>query len=397
MNSSVVKAKMPAWLMAVGIVMVACNLRPALVSLSPVLNEIMADLDISAGAVGMLTTASVLLLGLCSPFAPGMARRFGSELVILGALVLLTIGVGLRYFANLPSLMLSSVLCGVGVCMGNVLIPAIIKRDFPAHVPSMTGLYTMCLCASAAVPAGVTAPLAERFGWPLALASWAGFALVGIVVWLPQVRHQRGLAVQARARVTGLWKDPLAWQVTAYMGLQSALAYAVMTWFVPVLRDRGLDPVTAGIVVSVAVFVQTPAAMLAPVIGARGRDQRMTILVSAAIGLAGMMGFIFAPLSTIWIWAVAVGIGQGATFALALVLIPLRSPDGAVAAQLSSMVQTTGYLIAASGPLVAGLLHDWTGGWTEVGWFLLAMAIASAIAGWGAGRTKFVKSESVPG
>jgi CP family cyanate transporter-like MFS transporter len=384
------------WLLVLGICLVALNLRPALATLSPVLPEVMRDMGLSAGAVSLFTTASVLLLGLCAPFAPGLARRFGTEAVILVALALIGAGTAIRYFATLPAMMLGSIFAGIGICLGNVLVPGLVKRDFSRHVPVMTGLYTMCLCASAAVPAGMTVPLADMLGgWPVALSIWAFPALLAMLVWLPQLSRGTRMPAQSRVRVKGLWRDPLAWQITFYMGLQSSLAYSVLAFFAPILRDRGVSPVAAGLVVSVAMLIQAPSALLAPVIAAKGRDQRLTIMVALLLSLAGMMGVIFAPVSGVWFWAICLGIGQGATFALALTLIALRSPDGVVAAQMSSMSQTWGYILAATGPFLVGVLHDWTGGWTEVGLFLAAIALCSGVAGLGAGRRKFVRSETV--
>ncbi len=177
-----------------------------------------------------------------------------------------------------------------------------------------------------------------------------------------------------------------------FMGLQSALAYTVMGWLPPMLRDRGLSPVDAGLVLSISVLVQAITCLFAPALATRGKDQKLANVLSMALCVVGLMGCFFAPLGTIWIWAVALGMSQGALFAIAMTVIVLRSPDAQVAAHLSSMAQGGGYILASTGPLFAGLLREWTGGWSAVALFCLLLGGAGGIAGWLAGRALHVRA-----
>lgn len=385
-------------LLAAAIVLLALNMRPALTSVGPVLPEIMRDAGLSAGTASLLTTLPVVCLGLFGPLAPVLARRLGTERAILLLMPVLAAGMLLRWQGGVAALFASAVVAGGAIGIVNVLVPGLLKRDFPDRAVLMTGVYTMSLCAGASVAAGTTAPLALEAGagWPLALAVWAVPAVVAAMVWLPFVPARKGGRPPVHMRVSGLWRDPLAWQVTLFMGLQSSLAYSVFGWLAPILRDRGLSAVDAGLMVSLSILVQVPAALLAPALARRWATQRPAVAVAILSGLVGLLGCVFAPLWSLWVFAAVLGIGQGAAFSTALILIVLRAGDSHVAAHLSGMAQGVGYVLAAGGPLFVGLIHDWTGGWTEVGGLFLAIGLGALGFGLGAARPLHVGATAVP-
>lgn len=181
----------------------------------------------------------------------------------------------------------------------------------------MTGFYTMALCGGAAAAAGLTLPIEAASGDSLAigLTAWALPAAVVFLLFLPQAFSAHAARPGFKAEVKGLWRDRLAWNVTLYTGLQSALAYCVFGWLVPILRERGLDGVTAGAVVSVSVMVQAAACIVAPQLAVRGRNQSLVNAAVALLAVIALIGLLFAPLSTLWIWAVLQGIGQGGLIA----------------------------------------------------------------------------------
>ena len=380
------------WLLLLGLVLVALNMRPALSSMAPVLGQVSEGLGLNASQAGLLTTLPVLCLGLFAPLAPVLARRFGSERVVLGILLTLALGILVRSVLGVTGVFLGSVMAGASIGIIGVLLPGIVKRDFPQHAGTLTGVYTMALCLGAALAAGATVPLARHFddSWALGLGFWLVPALIAMVVWLPQARQGHGLHKVAY-RVRGLWRDPLAWQVTLYMGLQSSLAYIVFGWLPSMLIGRGLSPTEAGLVLSGSVIVQLVSSLSAPWLATRGKDQRLAIVIVMLVTLAGLFGCLYAPVSGLWGWAVVLGLGQGGTFALALTLIVLRSKDSHVAANLSSMAQGVGYTLASAGPFAVGLVHDLTGGWTAVGWIFAALGIGAILLGLGAGRALHVQ------
>ena len=380
------------WL-GLSLMLIAFNLRPMFASLSVLLPELLVQTSLTSTQAGYLTTLPVLCLGLFAPLAPKISRRVGPERTLLIVLLFLTVGTALRGMGDMYSLFAGSALAGAAIATANVLLPSVVKRDFPQHAALMTGLYTMALCGGAATAAALTLPLVHVFNdsWGVGLGIWAVPAAVMALIWVPQALHRKHRAGQAGRSVSGLWRDPLAWKVTFFMGLQSALAYCLMGWIAPILRDRGLDGVEAGLVLSVSILVQVVTCLLVPPLAVRCKDQRLFNAGLALLATAALLGLLFAPLSTVWIWAVIQGIGQGGLFAIAMTVIVLRSSDPLVAASLSGMAQGVGYLLAALGPLLVGVLHSATGGYAAAGWLFALIGIGAAISGWGAGRTAFVK------
>lgn len=374
--------------------LVAFNLRPSLSSIGPVLDEVMRDLHLSAGGAAVLTTAPVLCLGLFGPLAPLAARRFGIERAVLLALAVVALGTALRGAGSFAPLLGGSLLAGAGIAVANVLLPGLLKRDFPDRLPLLTGVYTMALCVGAAVAAGATAPLRLALGgdWAAALAAWSLPALAAMAVaswvWRHRVPPRLHAGVAARRRAGRLWRDKLAWQVTLFMGLQSALAYCVFGWLAPILRDRGDDAVTAGLVVSVSILAQTASSLPAPLLAARLRHQSVPAAGVSVLTAVSFLALLWLPLAWQWVLAVALGIGMGAAFSLAMMLIVLRAADGQSAAALSGMAQSVGYTMAAGGPLLVGVLHDATGDWSGAAALFVLAGAGAAVSGALAGRSR---------
>lgn len=382
----------PALLLA-GLILVGINLRPALSSVAPVLGDIRAGVGLSPGLISLLTTAPVLCLGLFAPIAPMLGRRFGGERVIFVFLLLLAAGVGLRTHFGIPGLFAGTLLAGASIGIIGVLLPGIVKRDFPTAAGAMTGVYTMALCLGASLAAGLAVPLEQHFGgdWHPALGFWALPAVLAAALWLPQLRVPP-IARHHAARGPGLWRDPLAWQVTTFMGFQSSLAYIVFGWLPSILIARGLPPLQAGLVLSTSVMTQVVTALLSPYLATRGRDQRLAIALLLSLTISGLMGILYAPLGTVWLWSVLLGLGQGGSFSIALALIVLRTPDPQTASELSSMSQAVGYALASLGPFATGYLHAATGSWQAAGGLFVLIGLAALLTGLGAGRARYVAS-----
>ena len=380
-----------ALLLAVSLMVIAFNLRTAVTSLGPVLLDAIAGLGLSGAEASLLTTIPSLCFGLFGPLAPALTRWLGRERALLAVLVLQVLGMLLRGLHFGPALFAGQTLAAIGIGVTNVLLPGLVKREFPRRIAAMTGLYTMCFCLGAAIAAGATVPLEHLLGgWSIALAFWVLPAGLAVLLWLPWVPWRAPVEDARPSRVHRLWRDRVAWQVTFFMGLQSALAYIVFGWLAPILRSRGLTAVDAGFALSLCVIAQAGASLVAPSLAMLGRDQRLANVTAVLVTLIGLFGCIYAPLSTVWLWSLALGIGQGATIAIALTLIALRATDPHTATQLSGMVQGIGYLIASCGPLLAGLLHSWTGGWNAVALFALVIGLGLTASGIGAGRAGHV-------
>ena len=384
------------------ILLVAFNLRPSLSSIGPVLDEAIAALALSPAQSAILTTLPVMCLGLCAPLGSAGARRFGLERTALAALAAMTLGMAVRGVATYPAVLGGSLLAAAGVAIGNVLMPSLIKRDFATRLALVTALYSSMASSGTAAGAGWTAPMRHAFealgcahAWALALAGWgapAGLALVlSALVWRGRIGRGATVPGGRMRRVRGLWRDPLAWQVTFYMGLQSSLGYAMMGWLPPMLRWRGDDALTAGWVVSLSVIFQITASLPAPLLSARLRTQSGPAVGSVLLAALAYLGLIWAPLSWQWGLAVAMGVGMGGSWAMALMIILQRAPDGHSAAALSAMSQTVGYLLAALAPLGMGLLHAATGGWNAAAGLVIVLGGGAAVAGLLAGRARLVQ------
>nr|WP_142045285.1 MFS transporter [Arthrobacter sp. SLBN-100] len=375
------------------LVLIGLNLRTVFSSFSAVLPEITSQAALPGWAVVVLTTVPVTLLGVFAPLAPVLARRFGAERVLLGAMAVLTAGLLLRPVGpgHLPALLAGTAACGAAIALCNVLLPGLVKRDFPHRLGLMGGLYTTAICASAALGAGFTYPVYAATGeWTQALWFWALPAAVVLFLFLPVALRQRPVRHQKVKDGVNVWRSPVAWQVTIFMVLQAMMSFSVFAWLAPILRERGVDGATAGLIVSVSIVLQMFGSLFAPALAARFRDQRGINTLVALMTGGGFALSIFGPPELIWVWAGLLGLGQGSLTAVALTMIMLRTRDGHTAAHLSGMMQGVGYGLGSTGTLMVGQLHQATGSFTAAGVLFLAVGLLAAMFGYRAGRNRFV-------
>jgi MFS transporter, CP family, cyanate transporter len=379
--------------MLIGLGLVALNLRPAVTSVGPLLEEIVHSLGLDRTDAGILTTLPVLCFGLIGPVAPLLGRRYGAENVIFAALIGVAVACAMRLAPSALPLYASGVLAGIAIGIMNVLLPGIVKRDFPERVGAVTGFYTMMLCVGAAGAAALAPQVEIVFdtAWPLALAVWGILALIALPAWAPLRAHFHSLPQAPAGAARNLWTNALAWQVTIYLGLASSLAYSVFGWGAKILQDRGMDVPASGLMLGLSILVQGAGAQVAPLMASKRGDLRLSALLMLALGLIGLLGYLFAPMSTMWLWSVLLGIGQGGAFAIALTMIAQRGGNPETAARLSGMTQSVGYVMGAlAGPFAVGLVHDAFGGWPPVAILFTMITLGAAICALGAGRVRTV-------
>ena len=374
-------------LLVAAIVVVALNQRPAVVAVAPVLRDLRADTGLSSALGGLLTTLPVLCFGAFAPLAPRLARRIGLETAVAASLVLLAGGIALRLLPPVALLYAGSLVAGAAIAVANVLMPAYVKREFDRPGPVM-GAYSASLNIGAAAAAGLTVPigLALHAGWRIALASWLVLAVLALALWLP-VAGVRG--TRSAPDTGGSWsllRRPLARQVTAFLGLQSVQFYSVSAWLPSLLADAGVPVGRGGLLLAVSNVVGAGGALLAPAVAGRMRTQRPLVVAVLCAFVVGLGGLLASPGSGTVVWVAFFGLAQGSGFALGLTLIVLRSATPLVAARLGGVAQCVGYLVAASGPVLLGALHDATGGWHWPIVLLLVVLVPMAWAGWGAAR-----------
>ena len=380
----------------------AFNLRAAITSLPPVFPELSRSLGLPPAALDLLAAVPVLCFGVFSGVATPLGRRFGEERVLGAALVVLAAGLLLR--GALPEVLLfpGTVLAAGAIALMNVLL-----RQPDQAAPGGSGR-----AAGRPVPdrdvrrrdrgvghrgAAVRGGGRGGAGSRLVLGLWALPALAAVVAWLPQLRLRTAAAVAAqggRRGVRQMARYPLAWQVMAFMGLQSLSYYAALSWFPTMFRDRGLSPEFAGDLLALMNLGNAITALLVPVLAHRARDQRALVAAAMVATTVGLAGSAYAPVGSAAAWVLLLGLGQGATLGLGIFLTMARAPDPATAAALSGFAQGAGYLIAATGPPLLGVLHAATGGWSVPVAALLVVAAAQLVTGSLAGRALTVPSVS---
>ncbi len=388
-------------LLVLGFVLLAANLRPALTSVAPLIGQIRMDTGISNGVAGLLTGLPLLAFGLLSSIAPRLARRFGMERVLLASMLVLAAGIVLRSGGTVTALFLGTAVLGAAIALGNVLLPGLVKHEFPERAGLMTSVYVTAMAISAAIATGASFPIAGQagIGWRGSLALWALLALVAAVAWFPKVRgpDPANASTGTHRRVTGLWRSPLAWQVTLFMGLQALAYYVTLTWLPEILQEEGgMSAAQAGWMLALAQVVVIPSMFLAPVLADRRPSQYGVVVAAVTLTGAGTLGLLVAAGTATALWVVLLGLGQGACFSLALTLFALRAPDSEHAAALSGMAQSVGYLLAAVGPFLFGVLRDATHSWTVPLALLLAVVVSLLVTGLGAARDAHVAEPGTP-
>lgn len=386
----------PAALSLVAFFLIGFNLRPGISSLAPLLPQVVRDLGLTPSGTSILTMLPILCLGLFGPFAQTFAGRFGLGKMITGLLLLLVIGLALRAIENAATFFLATAIIGTAIGMIGVLMPAVARLWFPQKIGLMMGVHTMSLCMGAASAAGLSGLIALLAGesvvggWALSLSVWAIPALATTLLWT-LVRQDVGSSPRSESNNTSsLWRNPLAWQVTGFMAAQSSLAFVTFGWLPVILQDRGLKAIESGGVASLSIMAQAVSALLVPTLAVRTRQQSTWAIGIMTCVALGLLGCILAPTGLLIAFGLLLGLGQGGSFGLALTLIVLRTNQPQASATLSGMVQGIGTLIAALGPLLAGLLRNFDPTWHLAAFAFSFIAVIAMILGNFAGRPKVI-------
>ena len=384
-------------LLIVGVVALGFNLRTAITSLPPIFPELESSLHISTATVSVLAATPVLCFGVVSGFAAALARRMGEERLLFAAIVALTAGLVLRAAAPRVALFPGTILAGAAIAVMNVLLSSLIKRRWPARAGFLIGLYITALSAGAIVGSVVSVPLWQATdGSILITLGWlAGPAALAALLWLPQLRQANSAATAATAvsparPAVAVYRHALAWQVMFFMGLQSLIYYATLSWLPSILRDRGESAAGAGDLLALMGVGNLAVSLIVPVAAQRMRAQHMLVVPTVVAIAAGLAGLVYAPLGGAVAWALILGAGQNAALALAIFFTAARSPHPAAAASLSAFSQSVGYLLAAAGPIGVGLLRSDTGSWTAPVVVLLALTAILLVAGLLAARPRML-------
>ncbi len=370
--------------------LLAANLRPALTSVGPLLEAIRSSLGLSDTAAGLLSTLPLLIFAGFAPFA-GLGQVLGVERTLAVCLIFIVTGIAVRSLGSVAALFGGTAIFAIGIGIANVLMPSIIKKDYPHQIGTMTTAYVMVMTLTGALATGLAVPIAGYFagGWRLSLGVWAIFAALTFALWLPETR-KTNQPVRARepSGATGakpIWRSATAWQVTVFMGLQFLIYYVTISWMPLFLADHGESATQAGWLLTLFSVMAFAVGAVTPALLRHGRDQRALAVIASLVTALSVLGLLLAP-SLAGLWLFVFGSSFGITFILAFALIGMRTRDHRRAAALSTMSQATAYLIAAVGPVAFGWLRDSSTGWTAPMVSLLVVAIMQCAVGYSAGR-----------
>lgn len=373
-------AKSKPFLYVLGIILIALNMRAAIISIGPIIPLIQQKFDLSSQAAGFLTTLPLICFALISPLAPKFSKQFGAERFLWFCLILLVMGILIRSYLAVWGLYIGMFLIGTSAAMFNVLLPSLIRQNFTHRVGLMTGLYTTIMNLGAAISSGIVYPLVLwTQDWNHALVLWSLPALIAIILWWTQIpKKQPTNNIVTSSSQYKVWTSPNAWFLTLFMGLQSMAFYVVVTWLPAIFADKNIELFLVGWMVALMQIIGLPATFIAPVLAGRMQDQRILMVIISMMILLGF-SLLWFDFFVLWILAVfCLGIGLGASISIVLTIIPLRAVDTQQASELSGMVQSIGYLLAAVGPFSIGYLHDLTHSWTVP---ILTMMFCSLILG----------------
>ncbi|PRY89123.1 CynX/NimT family MFS transporter [Mongoliibacter ruber] len=350
-----------SWFLFLGILFVSFNLRPSITAVGPLIPFIREDLQLSNGWAGFLTTFPLITFATFSLFSARIGKALGNSQAIMLGMVLILAGTIIRVLGGSLVLFLGTGLTGIGIVICNVLLIPLIKNRIPSKIGIVTASYTTGMTFLAAVASGISAPLAIDLdlGWRGSLLSWSILLVLGILVWLPQMRFQTAVnhAEQNELKVN-VWKSRLAWNVSMFMGVQSLLFFTLIAWLPDMLISRGFSAVEAGVIVSLMQIIGLIGSFLAPIVAVKFKDQVLLIKVLGTMYLLGFSSLFIHAAWVNYIGLAIVGLGLGSSVSLAYTLIGLRTRLEKTTASLSGMVQSTGYYLAALGPLLFGVAFD---------------------------------------
>lgn len=383
-----------------GVIIIAANLRAPLTAVGPVVSEISEELGLTSLWAGMITTIPLIAFALLSGFIPRLSKNTKMETVLFGSLLVLTFGLFIRQLGFISTLFIGAALVGVAITVGNVLMPAYIKNNFPTKIGAVTGIYSVAMNLTAALAAGYSINLGKltNYGWKGSLGIWIVLSLLACLAWLPLIRSSKNRTLKEASTEnyknlgTKIYRSKLAWAVTVFMGLQSLLYYCLVAWLPQVMQTWGMESEKSGWILSYVQFAQLPMTFLGAVIASKMKNQKPLAAVVGILFMVGLLGIIIFKTQYILLWCICIGTASGLAFSLSMLFFVLRTSRTQHAAELSAMAQSFGYFIAAFGPPIFGALFDGFNSWTPSLMLLLVLSVVLLIAGLISGQRKTIEN-----
>ena len=352
-----------------GIIFISFNLRAPITAVGSIIDLIKSEHNLSNGASGFITTLPLITFAIVSPFVSQIAEKLKYEKTILLGLLFILVGEYIRSYTNLFGIFLGTTFLGIGIAIGNVLIPSIIKLHFKNNAGTMVSIYTSSMCIFAAVGAGISVPLAKglELGWKNTLAVWIILTLTTILIWSPQLTNNSTKNVTKQVVIndsTSIWKSRLAWGVTIFMGLQSLLFYSLVAWLPTMITTKGMSDMFAGTMALTFQLTAIPATLIIPILCDKFSNQKIIVSIICLLYLTGILLFLLGNSQfIILISVIFMSLGMGGSISLSIAFISLKTANVTRASQLSGMSQSAGYLLAALGPITTGVIYDITQNW----------------------------------
>lgn len=384
----------PNQTMMLSVILVAFCLRIIITGVGPLLPEITESLGLSGSASGLLTTLPLIAFAAVSSLAGGLGRRWGEGHTISIGLCLILLGTVLRSIAGVAGLYIGTAIVGIGTALGNVLLPAVVKAEYPTRVGQVTAFFTVAMVAAAALALALNVPLANAgLGWRGALLVWGAAVVITLIVWRKNasLRLEATEQSEAAAPEKPIWKSGLAWCVMLYFGINSLIFYAIIGWLPTILQSSGMESGTAGIVTALYQMVSLIPSLVVPTLAGRRQDQRGWLLLGSVLNIIGIITLMSSTAAAAQVTAtVILGLANGCAFSMGLALMGFRAKNAVDAARLSGFAQSAGYALAATGPMVVGWLHDLTPNWNIGLGYVLFTSVVALLAGQRAGRNETV-------
>lgn len=380
------------------VILIAGNLRSPITAVSPVLSEIMAVLNLTNVQGSLLTSIPLLVFASCSMLVSKIGARTNILYNLMLSVVLMLIGLYLRVLGNVTMLYVGSLLIGLGICIGNVMTPAYIKKVFPDRIGLMTGVFSVTINVFAALAAGFSIAIGEwtQLGWQGSLGIWLVWSIPALLVVGIEMFSARNRRVQEKTAETekarfNVFRSRQAWNISVFMGIQSLVYFCVIAMLPTVLVDYGMEESKTGLVLSVFQLIMAPIVFICPVVAAKMKDQKLLVSLTGAFMLIGLVMLLIFKAEFIYLSVILVGISTGLAFSLSILFFSLRSRTTSGTIKVSGHAQSVGYLIAAFGPPIFGMLHDWDSSWNISFYFLMLMAVIMTFFGIGAAKRRFVE------
>ncbi|ERJ58135.1 CynX/NimT family MFS transporter [Sphingobacterium paucimobilis] len=381
------------------IILIGGGLRAPITAVSPVLTEIIAALQLNNIEGSLLTSIPLIVFASCSVLVSKIAVRFNIHYSLIFSLILLLAGLYVRVYGNMATLFIGSFLIGLGICIGNVTTPAYIKTFFPDRIGVMTGIFSVGMNFIAALASGLSIGIGEwsEMGWRGSLGIWMFWVLLALLAVVIEAflgsknKTEKVHVVRESPQNFNVFRSRQAWYISIFMGIQSLVYYCLVALLPVVLIDYGMAKEQTGIVLLIIQLAMLPVLFISPIIATRLKDQKWMIYGVGVLMFGGITMLMLLKSQFVYTAAVMIGISSGLAFSLSILFFSLKSKTMEGTIKISGKAQSVGYLIAAFGPPIFGLLHDWDVSWQSSFYFLLLMIIIMVFFGREAAKPRFIE------